>query len=148
VPATIFIFGGSALLLIGRRRNTADVDFTLESPVVELCRPVINTVAAELSLEVEEKSPAGFMPMPAGADARHRLIGRYSLLTAYVLDPYSMAVMKVDRAFPSDMEDVQFLLENGHIKLGLLERSIEEVAQRYAESVRLRRNFEALKSTL
>jgi hypothetical protein len=117
VPATIFVYRGSGLLLLGGRRNTADLDFTLDSPVTDLCRPVISAVAAELGLDVEENAPAGFMPMPAGADSRHRLIGRYGLLTAYVLDPYSLAVMKVERAFPSDIEDVLFLLRHGQIKL-------------------------------
>lgn len=148
VPATILVYGGCALLLMGRRRTTVDLDYALESPVADQCRPVISAVAAELGLDVEENAPAGFMPLPEGAEARHRLIGRYSLLTAYVLDPYSMAVMKVDRAFPSDIEDVQFLLKNGHVKLGLLERSIEEVLQRYDEPMRLMRNWDALKRSL
>jgi hypothetical protein len=148
VPATILVYGGSALLLIGGRRNTVDLDYALESPVAEQCRPIISAAAAELGLEIEENVPSGFMPLPGGAEARHRLIGRYNLLTAYVLDPYSMAVMKVDRAFPSDIEDVQFLLKNGHVKLGLLERSIEEVSQRYDEPMKLRRNWEALKRSL
>ena len=30
-PAEVYLFGGSALLLIGRRRNTADVDLTLHT---------------------------------------------------------------------------------------------------------------------
>jgi hypothetical protein len=48
-PAEIFVFGGSALLLVGGRRNTADFDFTLRAQNEEACRAVISAVAVGLS---------------------------------------------------------------------------------------------------
>jgi hypothetical protein len=67
---------------------------------------------------------------------------------AYLFDPYSMAVMKIDRAFETDIEDVAFLLAAGRIDLKTLEGMIEEVAGRYDEPVKLRRNFDAFKRSL
>jgi hypothetical protein len=59
-----------------------------------------------------------------------------------------MAVMKVDRAFESDLDDVRFLLYSKHIDLAQLESSIDDVARRCDEPLRLRRNFEELKRGL
>ncbi len=146
--ADIYIFGGSALLLIGGSRNTADLDFTLRAASIDACRAVIEAVANELDLDAEENAPADFMPLPTGSDQRHRYIGQYGALTAFIFDPYSMAVMKVDRAFASDIEDVLFLIKSGQVTVELLAASIEDVARRYDEPLRLRRNFETLKRAL
>jgi hypothetical protein len=93
-------------------------------------------------LDAEESVPSEFMPLPPEADSRHELIGRFGQLTAYILDPYSIAVMKIDRAFPSDFEDVRFLVEAGHVVPDTLGQYIEDIARRYAEPVKLRRNFQ------
>lgn len=147
-PATIHVFGGSAILLVGGQRTTADLDFTLQSPAENECRSIIGEVASELGLQVEENIPEEFMPLPAGSEQRHRFFGQFGLLRVFVLDPYSMAVMKVDRAFPSDFEDVAYLLSAGLIEMRLLEQAIEDVARRYDEPKRLRQNLEELKRGL
>ena len=49
---------------------------------------------------------------------------------AYLFDPYSIAVMKIDRAFEADMEDVHFRIRSETTDLAYLEQSIEDVAQR------------------
>ena len=148
VPAEIYLFGGSALLLMGGRRNTADVDYTLSPPAAETLREIIAGAAAEFDLDLEEAIPAQFMPLPAGSERRHQLIGHYGLLSAYIFDPYSIAVMKTDRAFQTDIEDVRFLLRGGHIQLDFLEACIEDVAARYEEPLQLRRNFEEMRRGL
>ena len=56
--------------------------------------------------------------------------------------------MKIDRAFDTDMEDVRFLLTQGHIDRSTLSQCIDDVAQRHDEPIRLRRNFEELKRGL
>lgn len=94
-PATIYVFGGSAMLWLGGSRRTADID-----------------------------------------------------VAAYLFDPYSIAVMKIDRAFDTDMEDVQFLIAAGHVDLNVLAQCVEDVAARYDEPLKLRRNFEELKRNL
>jgi hypothetical protein len=136
------------ILLVGGQRRTADLDYSLEATIPEPCRLVIREVAAELGLDVEENAPAEFMPLPTGVEVRHKLIGRFGRLEAFVFDPYSMAVMKVDRAFPSDFEDVAYLLQAGLINLQSLEQCIDDVARRYDEPRKLRQNFEELKRGL
>ncbi len=146
-PAEIYLFGGSALLLIGGARHTGDVDFTLNTPSLPL-RQLIAALASELDLDFEESIPAEFMPLPTGFAQRHQLVGRFGFLTAYIFDLYSIAVMKIDRAFRTDLQDVQFLLGGGHIDLAFLEQCIADVASRYDEPRKLRRNFEELKRNL
>jgi hypothetical protein len=146
-PAAIYIFGGSAIFWLGGHRNTGDIDYTLGTGNAAL-REVISQTAAELDLDLEESSPAGFMPLPAGVETRHELIGTFGQIRAYLFDPYSMAVMKIDRAFDSDMEDVSFLLRAGRINLKAMEQAIEEVAVRYDEPIKLRRNWGEFKRNL
>lgn len=132
------------MLLIGGRRNTIDVDFTLTSAESPGARRAVMETAVELDLDVEESIPSAFMPLPSGYETRHILIGSFGMVTAYIFDPYSIAVMKIDRAFESDIEDVRFLLQHGHIDMGFLKTCVEEVISRYDEPLRFKRNFEEL----
>ncbi len=143
-PATIYVFGGSAMLWLGGSRRTADIDFAVASPT-EALREVIAQVADGLDLDVEESVPSDFTPLPASAETRHQFIGTFGQVAAYLFDPYSIAVMKIDRAFDTDMEDVQFLIAAGHVDLNVLAQCVEDVAARYDEPLKLRRNFEELK---
>jgi len=147
-PARLYLFGGSALLLMGGQRRTADIDYSVDERSGDEVRRAIAQVAAEMDLDVEESVPAEFTPLPAGAADRHQLIGQFGSLEAFVLDPYSIAVMKIDRAFEADMEDVAFLVRGGHVDLAFLEQCVEDVAGRYDEPIRLRRNFAEFKRGL
>lgn len=146
-PAALYLFGGSALLWLGSPRTTVDVDIALAAPTADL-RQAVAEAAAEMHLDVEESAPADFMPLPAGYERRHQRLGEFGPLTVWLFDPYSVAVMKIDRAFESDLEDVRFLLTAGHISLDRLAEMIEDVARRYDEPVRLRRQFEDFRQTL
>ena len=56
--------------------------------------------------------------------------------------------MKVDRAFPTDIEDVHFLLRDGHIDLDVLEQCVAEIEGKHDEGVFLRQHFEEMKRNL
>jgi hypothetical protein len=127
---------------VGGRRNTADIDYALRSETLDLCRQTIAKVAHELEVDVEESEPSEFLPLAPGAESRHELLGRFRQLTVYILDPYSIAAMKIDRAFPSDMQDVRSLVSLQKINLSRLALYIEDIARRYDEPMRLQRNFE------
>ncbi|MBP7692359.1 MAG: hypothetical protein KA764_10600 [Anaerolineales bacterium] len=146
-PAALYLFGGSAVLWLGGPRPTLDIDFTLTRGDPAL-RQNIAAVAAELGLDLEESAPAEFMPLPAGHEKRHRFLGQFGSVAVYLFDPYSIAVMKIDRAFDSDMEDVRFLLAAGEIDLAALAQLIDDVAGRYDEPIKLRRNFAELQKAL
>jgi hypothetical protein len=147
-PTAIYLFGGSAVVILGGPRSTVDIDFTLQASAPEILRPIIDSLAVELGLDLEESIPIEFMPLPTGVETRHRLLGQYGALTAYLFDPYSIALMKIDRAFETDVEDVHFLIQSGAIDLAFLEHCIEDVAQRYDEPRKLRSNFQEMKRGL
>jgi len=142
-PASFYIFGGSALILMGGPRNTGDVDFTFAaaSERADEFRVAVRAVATEMGLDVEESQPAEFMPLPSGLEERHRFLGRYGQVNAYIFDLYSVALMKIDRAFPTDIEDVHFLLRAGLIELKALEQKLAEIIGRHDEKLKLQRNF-------
>lgn len=147
-PAELYVFGGSAVLLIGGQRHTADIDFTCRAPNLTALRATIQAVAAQFGLDAEESNPEEFMPLPVGAERRHQLLGQYGQVRVYIFDPYSIALMKIDRAFETDMEDVRYLLRAGVLDLAQLTKHLEEVVRRYDEPRKLRQNFELLKRGL
>ncbi len=53
-PADLYLFGGSALILLGAGRHTGDLDITVNAAQAETLRALINAVADELGLDVEE----------------------------------------------------------------------------------------------
>jgi Nucleotidyltransferase of unknown function (DUF6036) len=144
-PANFYLFGGSAMILLGAGRYTGDIDYTIQATHAEALRKLINAVAEEFDLDVEESIPADFMPLPENSEDRHRLIGQFGPLTTYILDPYSMAVMKIDRSFKTDLQDVQFLVQANIISLSQLGQCIEDVASRYHEPKTLRQKFNSFK---
>jgi len=146
-PAEIYIFGGSAMMLIGSTRNTIDVDFTVKADVARLAefRRLITSLAQEMGLDVEESIPAEFMPLPPGADSRHQMIALFGEITAYIFDPYSIALSKLERGFKSDLEDVLFLVRNRHVTLDLLEQYLNAVAHGSDDPAQLRQSFEEIR---
>ncbi len=133
--ATLLLLGGSALCLLGNPRRTLDIDYLVEGPpdqVAEL-QAMVDTVAAEMRLEVEVVPLGEFIPLPDGAESRHRLVGQFGGLTVCVFDPYSIALSKVDRGFEADLQDVVFLVRQGIINLERLEAYVAAAVPHAAE---------------
>lgn len=124
--ATLFVLGGSALCLLGNPRRTLDIDYLVECPPDQAAtlQQTIDSLAAELRLEIEAVPLAEFVPLPEGADTRHHLVGQYGGVTVQVFDPYSIALSKVGRGFESDLQDVLFLLRQEIITLEQLETHV------------------------
>jgi len=133
---------------MGGVRHTGDVDFTIHTSDDNAFRKIIQSLANENDIDAEESAPSEFMPIPSESESRHQLLGRYGQLTAYIFDPYSIALMKIDRAFERDLDDVYFLIRNGYIQIDLLEKYLNDVVQRYDEPIKLRKNFEEMKRGL
>ncbi len=119
-----YLLGGSALLLLGSPRETRDVDYLVEpAPEADAdLRSALDALATELKLDLELVSLSEFIPLPPQAHERRRLIGRYGQLEVYIFDLYSIALSKIARGFESDLEDVVFMLRQGLIEFGELER--------------------------
>ena len=126
---TLYLLGGCALGLLGNPRTTVDVDYTLELEPESLAQfqEILAELAAEMHLDVEEVPLAEFVPLPPQSHERHQLLGRYGQLDVCIFDLYSIALSKIARGFEADLEDVLFLLHEGLIDFGELERYFNEI---------------------
>jgi hypothetical protein len=120
--ANLYLLGGSALCLLGSPRRTLDIDYTTNTPQLQV---VLDALAAEMRLELEIVPIEEFIPIPPQAETRHRWIGQFGQLEVYVYDPYSIALGKVARGFETDIEDVLFLLRRNLITLDQLATYVE-----------------------
>ena len=55
------------------------------------------------------------------------MVGRYGQLDVYIFDLYSIALSKISRGFEADLEDVMFMLHEGLIEFGELERYFDSI---------------------
>lgn len=132
-PATLVLLGGSALCLLGSDRPTLDIDYVGDDLHKDDLQRAIELTAQELRIPVEAVPIARFVPVPEGADDRRLLIGLFSSIEVYVLDPYTIALGKLDRGFDTDIEDVVFLIRRSFITLERLEQAASTALDRAGE---------------
>jgi len=135
VPASssLFLLGGSALILLGSLRPTIDIDFIGDDVSPSEFDRAIMQAAKELKIFIEPVPLERFIPLPAGSDRRKIRIGKYGNMDVYVADPYSIALSKLDRGFDTDVDDILFLIQNNHVELKELERMAQVVLTRARE---------------
>ena len=151
-PGRLYLVGGTTMVYEGLRQQTLDITISFEvddqdrSAFVEAVRDL----REQLSLRVEEVSPAEFIPLPKGYRERSPFIGRYGQLEVFNFDVYSTALSKIERGSESDFDDVLLLLQSGRIELAVLAEYFEEVMVHYAtesikqDPVEYRRKFDIL----
>lgn len=127
-PAMLTLLGGSALCLLGSARPTLDIDYVGDDRHKTDLQHLLEQVAQELQIEIEAVPIEQFVPIPAGADERRLFIGRFHQLDVYVLDPYTIALSKLDRGFDTDLEDVSFLIRREIVTVDELEQVVSKAA--------------------
>ena len=151
--ARIYLVGGSSLVYEGVKDATVDIDVdirgTPDAGQGELLR-VLKSLKEELQINIEEASPADFIPLPTGAEDRARFLVRHGRVDFFHYDPYSVALSKIDRGQERDFTDVVDMLQSGFIDWAPLDlhryeilpamgsRSLKSDPQRFA------RHFEHL----
>jgi hypothetical protein len=109
-----YFTGGTTAVLVGWRVSTIDVDLRLEPEMDRLLR-AIQRLKDELRVNIELASPADFIPVPVGWEARSVFAGREGRLGFYHFDPYAQALAKLERAHAQDLEDVRELVDRGFV---------------------------------
>lgn len=150
----IYLVGGTSLVFFGLRAQTVDIDLALDVDNAHHQKLVllIRDLKEKMHLNIEEASPADFIPLPKGWQERSPYIGRFGLMDAYHFDLYSTALSKIDRGSEVDFEDVQSLLKNNKIDWKQLEQFYQEILPQYGQKslkqdpARIRRNFGILKN--
>ncbi len=146
-PAKFYLLGGSALCLLGSPRETLDVDYSMESPSVEI-EQILGQLSSEFHLDLESVPLAEFIPLPPNAEKRHRFLGHYGQLDVYIYDLYSIALSKIARGFESDLEDVEFLLTQDLIVWDELENFFTDILPRSKNADIDPKEFESYFNTL
>lgn len=147
-PATLFVFGGAAVQLLGGSRSTLDVDYMLRTDDHQGLTEILHRVANEQDLDIEESIPAEFIQGPVHSEQRHRFLGQYGALQVFILDPYHMAIMKIDRGLRTDLEDVRFLVDRGIVRLDELEQMIPVSEQQADEPIAFKRHWLTFRRSL
>ena len=111
-PVRVFLVGGTTAVLLGWRATTIDVDVTFE-PKEDAVLRALPRLKDELLVNVELVSPAHFVPVPAGWEARSPVVAREGRLTFRHFDPYAQALAKLERAHAQDLEDVESMVAAG-----------------------------------
>jgi hypothetical protein len=92
----------------------------------------VRILKERLSLNIEEASPADFIPLPAGYRKRSQFVGRYGQLDVFHFDLYSTALSKIERGTENDFADVLTLLQSGRLEMAKLNNYFHEILLRYA----------------
>ena len=122
-PADLFLIGGAALCLLGNPRTTLDIDFIgsdfppSEQRAPGTLREVLETLAVEMQIVIDHVPLEQFIPLPSDGAARHHFVGVFGSLQVFIFDPYAIALSKLDRGLPSDIQDIAFLISRDLIAL-------------------------------
>ena len=151
-PADLLLLGGSALCLLGSPRPTVDIDYVGDDLSKNALQQQIDQVANEMGIEVEAVPIYGFIPLPEGTNERNLLIGQFDAVRVFVLDPYTIALSKIDRGFDTDIEDIVFLVHLGLVEMSRLEVIVGDANKRANEfglnPREIRHHLEALRERL
>lgn len=123
---TLSLLGGSAMLLLGSPRETMDVDYVGDDIHKNEFQKAIEEIAGDLGLDAEAVPIDRFIPLPEGNEQRKIHIGQFGRVTVYVIDPYSIALSKIDRGSDRDFDDLVFLIRHNHIAIEELERMTKD----------------------
>ena len=151
-PGRLYLVCGTTMVYEGLRQQTLDITISFEVDDRDRSAFVaaVRDLKERLSLNIEEASPADFIPLPSGYRERSPFIGRYGQLEVFHFDLYSTTLSKIERGTESDFDDVLSLLRSGRIELAVMTAYFEEIMVRYAveslrqDPVEYRRKFEIL----
>lgn len=104
------MLGGSALCLLSSERPTLDIDYVDNDLRKTELQKLSDRIAQEMRVEIEAVPIDEFVPVPADAESRWLPVGRFGLIDVFIMDPYTIALSKLDRGFDTDIEDILFLL--------------------------------------
>ncbi len=133
-PGRVYLVGGTTLVYEGLRAQTLDVDISFEVANEDHSRfiAIVRDLKERLLMNIEEASPADFIPLPSGYRERSEYIGRYGQLEVFHFDLYSTALSKIERGTEDDFADVLSLLRSERLESKRLGDYFEEVLPFFA----------------
>ncbi len=107
--ARVYFTGGASAVLEGWRATTIDVDIEIV-PDADAVLKLLPSLKDELQINVEQASPAHFIPELPGWRERSRFIADEGTLAYFHYDFYAQALAKVERGHAEDLRDVREML--------------------------------------
>jgi hypothetical protein len=141
--AHLILLGGSALSLLGSSRPTLDIDYVGNDLRKSELQQLIDLIAQEMQIEIKAVPIDEFVPVPADAQSRWLPVGRFGLIDVFIMDPYTIALSKLDRGFDTDIEDILFLLHQKLITFEELEMITATALKKAKEFARVSANVRA-----
>lgn len=128
-PGRVYLVGGTSLVFEGYREQSLDIDlaFDIEADYHTDFVRAVQTLKTKLNINIEQASPADFIPLPTGYKNRCEYINRYGQLEVFHFDLYSTALSKISRGTQNDFNDVLILLQNKRLLWDKLETYFEEI---------------------
>ena len=129
----VYFTGGVTAVLMAWRDSTVDIDLRFEPESDELYR-ALPELKERLAINIELASPPDFIPEVPGWQERSLFIKREGKADFFHFDPYSQALVKIERGHDQDFPDVRSMLDSGLIertKLSKLFLAIEPNLYRY-----------------
>lgn len=133
-PCRLYLVGGTTMVFERFRDQSVDIDLVYEVDAAhhDALIQTIRKLKDELSVNVEEASPADFIPLPQGAKDRAIFVARFGQLDVFHFDLYSTALSKISRGSEEDLSDVTSLLRAERIEMPQLEKFYQEIRPRIA----------------
>jgi hypothetical protein len=133
-PGRVYLVDGTSMVYEGLRPQTLDIDLSFEVANQDHQQFIeaVRTLKDILNLNIEEVSPAHFIPLPAGYQERSQYINRYGLLEMFHFDLYSTALSKLARGTEEDLADVMALLQAGRLDMTNLKQYFAEILPKFA----------------
>jgi hypothetical protein len=113
--AHVYLVGGATAVLVGWRESTVEVDLVVRPEDESLLR-ALPALKETLRMNLELASPADFIPVPPGWEARSPLVARAGRVTFHHFDLYAQALAKVERGHAKDVADVRAMVERGLVE--------------------------------
>ncbi len=138
-PCTIYLMGGSALLLYyGSPRSTIDIDLisTAEAKNIRAIAGRNSKLSKEHNgLYVDVPADGMYLISPDFAEEACELKESFKNIRVYVLDPYTLILSKISRLENKDFQDIEFLFSTQKLSLRILEKRYKEAITTFSEEI-------------
>jgi len=128
-PGSVYLTGGSTLLLLDVREQTIDIDIKLD-PEPPGVFEAIAELKEELNLNIELAAPDDFIPAPKKWREYSTYIDSINGITFYHFDLVLQALAKIERSHSQDLTDVTAMLQKDLISISNLLERFEEINSR------------------
>ena len=133
LPLRFYLVGGAAIVDLGLRPATLDIDYVARADNPEALRELerqLPRLKDDLDINVEPASPSDFMPVPEGAIERSTYVRSYGPVAVYHYDFPTLVLAKIARGAERDVADIELLLRTGAVTWTAVEAAWMEIRDR------------------